>query len=165
VEPPTVAADPLPEEPNREETALPVLSIDLEMFKSMPVRLPPIPSEELEHVEHQWLDEAYEKKLELSGDDLMPINGVSMWIESHATEAVSEQRAVTVQVGTSNGSAAAAMAFAQIEEMQCPADANELPTLGNEPTEEELRAYANAHPAVRSALKIFRGKLTRVTWT
>ena len=162
-ETPTVAADPAPEQPTATVVSFPTTSIDLEMFKSVPVRLPPIPSEELEHVEHQWLDDAYEKKLELSGDDLMPIGGISLWIESHATEAVSEQRTAAVQVGTSNGSAAAAMAFAQIEETQIPAEESELPVLGIEPTEEELRAYANQHPAVRSALKIFRGKLTRVT--
>ena len=95
----------------------------------------------------------------------MPIDKISSWIVSHTAEPIAEQRTVTVQVGASNGSAAAAIAMAQIDEMQSPADANELPTIGSEPTEEELRAYANAHPAVRSALKIFRGKLTRVTRT
>jgi DNA polymerase-3 subunit gamma/tau len=162
IETPTFAVDPIPEILIVAEAAPPVLSIDLEVFKAMPVRLPPIPSEELEHVEHQWLDDAYEKKLELSGDDLMPIDGVSSWIESHTSEPITEQRTVGIQVGASNGSAAAAMAFAQIEESPIPADTNELPVLGSEPTEEELQAYANAHPAVRSALKVFRGKLTRV---
>ena len=43
----------------------------------MPVRMPPLDAEDLEHVEDKWLDDAYEKKLLLSGDDLMWIENAS----------------------------------------------------------------------------------------
>jgi hypothetical protein len=38
----------------------------------------------------------------------------------------------------------------------------ELPDIGEHPTEQQLTAYANAHPAVRAALKVFRGKIVSV---
>ena len=39
----------------------------------------------------------------------------------------------------------------------------ELPVLGPEPTVSELLAYASAHPAVRAAMRVFRGKIIEVT--
>ena len=42
--------------------------IDLGFLDSLPVKLAPIESEALEHVEDTWLDAAYERKLELTGD-------------------------------------------------------------------------------------------------
>jgi len=35
-----------------------------------------------------------------------------------------------------------------------------MPTLSENPTEEEMLAYAQAHPLVKKALRIFRGKIT-----
>src|SRR5262249_54501199 len=61
-----------------EKSSVPV--IDLDFLKTVPVRLPPIPSEELEHVEDAWLDEAYERKLSWSGDDLAPIADSASWL-------------------------------------------------------------------------------------
>jgi DNA polymerase-3 subunit gamma/tau len=137
-------------------------SIDLAILKSMPVRLPPIPSEELEHVADKWLDDAYERKLELSGDDLFPIETISSWARSYNSDQPAERRVVPATNGDSPSSAAAAMAFAQIEDTVA-SEATALPQLSDNPTDEELRAYADRHPAVRNALKIFRGKIVRVT--
>jgi DNA polymerase-3 subunit gamma/tau len=137
-------------------------SIDLELIKAMPVRLPPIPSEELEHVDDPWLDDAYEQKLMRSGDDLLPIAVVA----SSLKNAVDDESSSSTQVAHSsngNGSSAAAVARAFAEKTQTSIPKNvQLPELGDDPTEEELLAYAKAHPAVIAALKVFRGKITSV---
>jgi DNA polymerase III subunit gamma/tau len=167
VEGPTDQPKPQDPEPARQTplaTGNPILpsSIDLEILKSMPVRLPPIPSEELEHIADKWLDDAYERKLELTGDDLFPIETISSWARSYTSYQLAERRVVPATNGDSASSAAAAMAFSQIEETVV-AEATALPELSDNPTEEELRAYADRHPAIRNALKIFRGKIIRVT--
>jgi hypothetical protein len=37
-----------------------------------------------------------------------------------------------------------------------------LPELSDDPTEEELLAYAKAHPAVRRVMRTFRAKIVKV---
>lgn len=135
----------------------PVSSIDLEFIKSLPVRLPPIPSEELEHVEDQWLDDAYERKLVFSGDKLAPISSVRSFVEALSPDSANVTRTAPV---ASSGQASAAVALALSETVERSTVVNvQLPDLGGDPTEQELIAYANAHPAVRAALKVFRGKI------
>lgn len=124
----------------------------------MPGRLPPIPSEELEHVDDPWLDDTYERKLAWSGDDLSPIKSASSWLRAFVTE-VDVRHSVAAAIGGS--SAAVAMALAETLE-PVVAESVELPELGDHPSKPELIAYARAHPAVIAALKIFRGKLTSV---
>jgi hypothetical protein len=67
-----------------------------------------------------------------------------------------------------NGSAAAAAPSRAPLNLQIPnfeeEDAKiELPVLSDNPTEEELFAYANAHPMVRKAMRIFRAKVIAVS--
>ena len=136
-------------------------SIDLEFLKSMPVRLPPIPSEELEHVEDPWLDDAYERKLAFSGDDLSPIIEIKSFVAALVPETPNVLQTTSVPNSGASTSAAVAMALSEIVES---ADEPEirLPILGPEPSEQEMAAYARAHPAVRAALKVFRGKIVSV---
>jgi len=144
-------------EPDTEPQAPDASVIDL--IESMPVRLPPIPSEELEHVEDAFLDDTYELKLAWSGDDLAPL-------ASAAKRLLDETPTTTALPPRSNGNgsnaAAVAMALAEANE-PIVSESQELPELGPDPTEEELLAYAKAHPAVRAALKVFRGKIVKVT--
>jgi DNA polymerase III gamma/tau subunit len=142
-----------------ETAASPV--IDLDFIKALPVRLPPIPSEELEHVEDQWLDDAYDRKLTFSGDDLTPISDVRSLVAGLINETSNLPTQVTVSASTSSTSAAVAMALSETVEPSSLAEI-ELPELGEEPTEQQLAAYANAHTAVRAALKVFRGKIIGV---
>jgi len=66
-------------------------------------------------------------------------------------------------VANGNSSAAAAVALALAETMSSPAPFDgKLPELSENPTDDELFAYANAHPTVINALRIFRGKVTAV---
>jgi DNA polymerase III gamma/tau subunit len=123
------------------------------------VRLPPIESEELEHVDDGWLDGAYETKLALSGDDRLPIQGakamavrmVGFDSDVRALEAASTvetpRRIISVQTPE----------FEEIDVTDVP----ETPSI--DATEEELRAYAERHPLVRQMLRTFRGKITKVS--
>jgi DNA polymerase-3 subunit gamma/tau len=156
------SADLVVEEP--EFTDAPVkFSTDLDFINSLPVKLPPISSEDLEHVEDKKIDELYERKLEWSGDDLMPIAKAS-----ELAKALVGNHPGTVAVKPNgNGSAAAAAPTRAPLNLQIPnfeeEDAKiELPVLSENPTEEELFAYANAHPMVRKAMRIFRAKVIAV---
>jgi DNA polymerase-3 subunit gamma/tau len=140
---------------------VPASAIDLDFLKSIPVRLPPIPSEELEHIEDKWLDDAYERKLSWSGDDLAPIEGATAWTDLSEVGTQSQTSSMIVSNAHSSATAAAAMALAMSpDENEVPVV--ELPVLPQDATEKALMAYAQAHPAVRAALKVFRGKITGV---
>ena len=153
-------ADMIVEEP--EYVAAPVsFSPDLEFINSLPVKLPPISSEDLEHVDDKRLDALYERKLELSGDDLMPLPCA----EQLARSLVGEELITSPPAMNGNGSAAApakAPLNLQIPNFEQEDTAVESPVLTENPTEEELFAYANAHPLVRKAMRIFRAKVIAV---
>ena len=139
--------------------AIPVT--DPEFLRSMPVKLPPIPSEELEHVDEPWLDDAYERKLARSGDDLSPLPTVSAWLNDQGISQSTSPKSMPVVNGNSSAAAAVALALAETMNPSASGDAT-LPELSENPTQEELFTYAQAHPAVVSALRIFRGKVTAV---
>ena len=151
--------------PIQEPVAEPMPSVPsvLDLIESMPVRLPPIPSEELEHIDDPWLDDAYELKLARSGDDLAPLASAAKRL-LEATFTVSPPPVSSSPTnGNSSNAAATAMALAEAASEPITADLQELPRIGPDATEEEMLAYAKAHPAVRAALKVFRGKIVRVT--
>jgi DNA polymerase-3 subunit gamma/tau len=125
----------------------------------MRFRLPPIASEELVHVEDRWLDDAYDRKLEQSGDDLGPIRIEIPWANISNGERVAQVDSFQIRSGLGSGGAAAvALAMAEVV---APPDTYpiELHRLSETATEEELLSYAQGHPAVRAALRVFRGKL------
>jgi hypothetical protein len=132
--------------------------IDPEFIKSLPVRLPPISSDELEHIEDQWLDDAYERKLSFSGDDLAAISSVKPFVASLVAEPQIGIRSASTPTSSASTSAAVALALSETVDNSVVENV-QLPALGDDPTEQELLAYANAHPAVRAALKVFRGKV------
>jgi len=143
-------------------------SIDIASFvSSLPVKLPPIPSEELEHVEDTVLDDAYERKLALSGDDLAPIDGISEMVKALVANTASAEPVLpsySAARGSNGTSAAAAIALAEFKDAGEPED-SVVPTLSENASQTELLEFAKAHPAVRNALKVFRGKIVRVTRT
>ena len=137
--------------------------VDLSFLDSLPVKLPPIDAEALEHVEDSWLDAAYETKLARSGDDLFPIVTASDLIETLLGKPATEASVAT----SSNGSAATAAApaydpmfappvFEEIEEDP------HLQPLPHDATDEEMLAYVSKHPAARNAMRIFRAKIVEV---
>jgi len=137
-------------------------------FISQAVRLPSLSPEDLEHVDDSRLDDAFETKLLLSGDDLMPLRGSDKLIAALLGDVYVAPSPVARPVTTNGLSAAAAPAFdvAKFREGVAPTESDvELPTLGAEPTELELLEYAKAHPTVRLAMRVFRAKIDTVEKT
>ena len=128
--------------------------------------LPSLSSDDLEHIEVEKLDDAYEDKLRLTGDDLLPIISAAAFVDS----LLGIKTAVTSGISKSNGAAsggatAAALAFdvAKPKITIAPKqEAVELPILSSDPTEAELLEYANAHPTVQTAKRVFRAKIVEV---
>lgn len=131
-------------------------------FSSMPVRLPPIPSEDLVHFDDPWLDAAYEQKISREGPagPFAEASALARALLNDVVETIRQQPA------RQNAQAAATAPAYDISAMMPePIDDEtdaELPTLGPNPTQEELLAYANAHPAVKRTLRIFRGRIVEV---
>jgi len=137
-------------------------AMDMSFVASLPVKLSPISSEELEHIDDKWLDPAFEAKLERSGDDLYPIKGAAEILQN-ALGLQAENAAAAVS--NSNGTAAAPARQPTVYAVP-EFDLDEpvpLPVLSENPTEPELIAYAKAHPAARLAMRIFRAKVVSVT--
>ncbi len=137
-----------------------------EMIANMPSKLPPISSEELEHIEDNKLDEAYERKLERSGDNLFPIKNASKIVEVLLGENYDGGVSATIESsGNRNGTAAAPArqkTVFEIPVVETEDETVELPELSDDPTEEELWSYAQSHPLTKKLIRIFRGKLVEV---
>jgi DNA polymerase-3 subunit gamma/tau len=136
-----------------------------EIIESMPIKLPQISSEELEHIEDNWLDEAFERKLMQLGDDLSPNKSAAKFVEILLGE--NQQVNLNAKIETANGSAATAFAPAKIKpNFVIPnfdeEENTELPVLPENPTEAEMWHYAQNHPLVKKALRIFRAKIVEV---
>ncbi|HQZ96777.1 MAG TPA: DNA polymerase III subunit gamma/tau [Pyrinomonadaceae bacterium] len=144
---------PLPRAPIREN------------FSQLQVRLMPLSADELEHFDDKRLDESYEEKLTFDDDDLMPIKNASNIVKVLFGDVYERPAARSY---TPNGHTAAAVvpAFDVLklkEELGHTEDVHvELPVLGAEPTDEELLAYAKAHPSVRAAMRVFKAKILEV---
>jgi DNA polymerase-3 subunit gamma/tau len=167
-EPPIVHAETRPEEsvfppPGQPKTIEPVSKLS-DLVSSMPIKLAPMSAEDLEHVEDSRLDAAYEDRLLRSGDDLSPIPNASKFAEMLSGNTLP---VLNARMEGSNG-AAAATAPAKINSRFMPAleteedESAEMPVLPENPTDEDLMAFAQDHPAVKRALRIFRGKIIEV---
>lgn len=131
-------------------------------YDNLPMRMPDISSEDLEHFEDKKLDEAFEERLLREGDDLKSIKNASQIVSAILTTSV-----ITSTIST-NGSAAAPAKVKPKINFQMPdfsydLDSGEILALSENPTEDELMKYAESHPAVKRALRIFRGKIVKVT--
>jgi len=135
-------------------------------LESLPMKLPPILSEELEHIEDAWLDDAFERKLQQLGDDLSPIKNASEIVELLLGE--NQQNSFAAKIEISKGGAAAAFAPAKdkpsfvIPEFD-EEESVEIPVLPENPTEEEMWQYAQNHPLVKKVMRVFRGKIVEVS--
>jgi DNA polymerase III subunit gamma/tau len=154
--------EPLVDDIPQSEIRIPNLE---DFIASMPVKLPPISSEELEHVEDKWLDDDYERKLQHLGDDLFPIENASKLVE--LVLGTNQANNVGATIEAANGGAAAAFAPAKSQPIFVPPDFDDeddapLPELSDDPTEEEMWEYVHKHPFVKKAMRIFRGKIVEV---
>ncbi len=133
-------------------------------IEAMPIKMLPISSEELEHIEDNWLDDAYERRLQQLGDDLKPIRNAADIVEIMLAE--NRDNSLSAIIETSNGTAAATAPARAKPSFVIPDfsenESNEIPILPENPTEEQMWEYASNHPLVKKALRIFRGKLIEV---
>jgi DNA polymerase-3 subunit gamma/tau len=160
-EPPSIDSSPFPDD--QPPAVLSTPTIDLGFLDSMPIKLAPIDAEALEHVEDSWLDAAYERKLLHSGDDLSPVATASALAEKFFHGAVPQ---VAHAAATNGSSAAVAPAFNPAFAPPVFADVEDEPgpaVIPENPTPEELRAYASSHPLMRRAMRIFRATIVDVT--
>ena len=128
--------------------------------------MPSLTTEVLEHFDDPRFDAAYETKLQLSGDDLLPILGSSVIVEALLSDGYVAQTPVSRPVAANGNSAAAvvpAFDIAKFKDEIVPREPDvELPVLGTDPSEAEMMAFASAHPTVRAAMRVFRAKIVEV---
>ncbi|MEQ1922576.1 MAG: hypothetical protein ABL952_08710, partial [Pyrinomonadaceae bacterium] len=138
----------------------------IERFTALPVRLARLSADELDHFEDKKLDDGYEDKLGIVGDNLLPIKDSDKLIEALLGEVytppVAPVRAVTNGYSQATAVVPTLEAIKLRDEMVPQQEDIELPALTADPTEEELLAYAKAHPSVRAAMRIFRAKIIEV---
>lgn len=130
------------------------------------IRLPPLSADELEHIEDAKLDDAYDQLLMANGDDLSPLAEADK-LAALLLGRTSATQAAPAPAVAANGSAAAGTKPAldiRPDSLREP-ETVEIPVLGSDPTEQELIEYAKAHPAVRSAMRVFRAKIVEVKRT
>ncbi|MGH9821581.1 MAG: hypothetical protein ACRD43_15585, partial [Pyrinomonadaceae bacterium] len=135
---------------------------DLSFLDTLTVKLSPISSEDLEHVDDDWLDAAYERKLALGGDDSGPIENAAV-LAAALTGSNPTGKAASTESANGSASTAAVRAFERPDLIPVFDDTPvELPELTENATEQELLAYAQNHPTVKKALRVFRGKIVEV---
>lgn len=126
------------------------------------IRLPSLTSDDLRHFDDKKLDESYEEKLIITGDHLVKLEGIDQLLRQFSVaELPIPKRELPGSVQLAMG--AAAVNGAKMKAEFIPDEEEiELPELTESPTEEELAAYARAHPTVRAALRVFRAKIVEV---
>jgi hypothetical protein len=135
-------------------------SIDTSFIDDIPVRLPDIDSEYLEHSEDPWLDNAYELRLEQSGDDLLPITGAKNITEMLFGKPSQSKVSSVDQNGLATAKARSIPDITpDFYTMIDDSPATELP---EDPTQEQLTEHALSHPTVKAAMRIFRAELFAV---
>ncbi|MEQ1765677.1 MAG: DNA polymerase III subunit gamma/tau [Pyrinomonadaceae bacterium] len=135
---------------------------DLSFVASLPVKLPRIASEDLEHFDDKALDAQFDRKLEILDETNGPIPGAT----AIARQAIGQVATAARSVSVSNGAAAAPARTPlniQIPDFTEDETAPELNPPGDAATEEELLAYANSKRSVKLLKRVFRAKVTAVT--
>lgn len=128
-------------------------------YDSLPVRLPDISSEDLEHIDDTKLDAAFEDRLAREGDHLRTIPLASELVRA----ALNFDSAADADTAAAANSAPRSKSNFKIPEFAAAGESGEIPTLPENPTEEDLLQHAENHPAVKRALRIFRGKIVKVS--
>jgi hypothetical protein len=127
------------------------------------VRLPVLSSDDLAHFDDSRLDDLYEEKLSLTGDDLRLIDNAAELVAPLIPAPATRQ---TAGMANGNGSAAAVVPAFDVEalrnEISPEINEVEIPELGDDPTDEQLLEYARAHIGVRTAMRVFRAKIVEV---
>lgn len=143
-----------------------------EFLDTITVKLPPITSEDLEHFDDHKLDDAYEELLQREGDDLKIIPNISNFVRrilelsglpaengNVSNSPTDKSNVISITRGASK-SQASIIDPSMFE----PEDiSDEIPELPENPTAEDLWRFAENHPKVKMAMRIFRAKIISVT--
>ncbi len=121
------------------------------------VRLAALTSEELEHAKDEKLDDVFEEKLTYNGDDLRLIPTAQALVGM----LVGAEYVMPVRPAQGNGNKAVATAPKRdmshlIPDIGRKKPRLEVPTLPKEATDDDLLMFANSHPTVHEAKRIFR---------
>jgi DNA polymerase-3 subunit gamma/tau len=150
-------AEPPPEtfedEPPNFEPPVPY---DISFVEDLPERPLDDSPDRLVHYDDTKLDDAFEEILAFAGDSLLPLPAARDLAALFAAS-----RPQVAAASASNGSSTHVYAppvFEQDEEI----DVTEIPKLPENPTQEELLAYAERHPLIRKVKRAFRAKIVEV---
>ena len=126
---------------------------DLSFVEELPERPVEISPDRLVHYEDPKLDEAFEEMLASAGDDLAPLSIAKDLGASFS--AVKTHAAAASHGGSTNGYAVPVIEQEEIDD-------NDIPVLPENPTDEELLAFAERHPLIRKVKRVFRAKIVEV---
>lgn len=158
-------------EPPSDDIGFSEFEPDVPLIETLPVavantlseglRVSSIPAELLEHFDDAKLDDAYEEVLRLAGDNLLPLSSGKKLAESLSNRARAASN--TFQVHSAGGGTAARTAV-DLSHMMPQESETDSPTivLSDDPTDEELMAFAEALPVVRLVKQIFRANVVEV---
>jgi DNA polymerase III subunit gamma/tau len=114
---------------------------------------------DLSHYEDTKLDSAFEEHLSREGDELKTIKNASQLISDFLVIKT------TTSANSNNGTAVAPAKSKPSFKIDIPKydyNADEIPVLPANPTEEDLLKYAENHPKVKLVSQIFRAKIIKV---
>jgi len=134
-------------------------------YSSITLSLATLSSEELEHFDVEALDNRYEELLAAAGDDLLPLTNASSLVEAFASPEKARRMAFQASNGTATAAVPARDMSHLIPDLKSDDYAGEVPVLSDSPTDEEVRAFAEAHPTIRMAKRIFRAEIASTTHT
>jgi DNA polymerase-3 subunit gamma/tau len=148
-------SEPPPETFEEEPPELePPAPYDLSFVEELPERPVEISADRLEHYAHSSLDDDFENKLLFAGD-LAPLS-----VAQELRALFSTVKPQAAAASASHGRASSAYRF---EPELTEDDIAEIPKLSENPTEDELRAYAEALPVIRKIKRVFRAQIVEVT--
>ncbi|HEX6279101.1 MAG TPA: DNA polymerase III subunit gamma/tau [Pyrinomonadaceae bacterium] len=136
---------------------------DLNFVSSLPVKLPPIASDDLEHFDDKRLDAELDRKLAI----LCETAPLAELRES-LHRVIGDRQEPARPIPASNGSAAAparAPLNIQIPDFSANEEGEELPRPAEDASEEEWLRYADSTRTVRILKRVFRAKVTAVRKT
>ena len=134
-------------------------AIDLSFIGNLPSKLPPLTSEDLAHIDDAWLDDAYERALMFSGDDLMPIASATEFVATFV-----EPHAAAHAAAGSGGTSVKTFDLSLIPPRRDDSEDDTMPAteLSADPTDEELLEYVRQLPTIRRVMRIFRAEIVGI---
>jgi DNA polymerase-3 subunit gamma/tau len=130
----------------------------------IPIKLPPITAEELEHVDDNWLDNAYEECLKRAGDNLNPIKtAMQLAAALIGTNGQTNGSSAKTESASANGTAAARAPIFTPPTFDESKESNEMPVLPENPTDEQLLEYARNHPLVKKVRWHLKADIVKVS--